>query len=337
MILRLEWLHSKNLIHRDIKPDNFLMGIGMQCNTVFLADYGLAKRYRNSVGKHIKYRDDKSLTGTARYASVNTHYGSEQSRRDDLESLGYVLVYFMKSKLPWQNLKTRDRTKNRYEAIAEKKLTTSIPTLCLGCPAEFQMYLQYCRGLKFDETPDYNYLRQLFKVLLSSMGYELDHIYDWTNIMDQTLKKKENSISSGYASSDSHEKKKKEKSGHEHAKSTSLSSRTWLRFPFGSLKFGKSFKNKDTRTSRSKHFNGDPTEVSGKLSPSVGDIALQSQCISTRGDRQSTHDQKSSTGMGLFRNKMRRSMFGSRQNLNNNTHKAKSTKSTTSTSGFFFR
>ena len=132
MISRVEWLHSKNLIHRDIKPDNFMMGIGAHCNTVFLADYGLAKRYRNSVGKHIKYRDDKSLTGTARYASVNTHYGSEQSRRDDLESLGYVLVYFMKGKLPWQNLKNKDRTKNRYEAIAEKKLTTSIPTLWVG-------------------------------------------------------------------------------------------------------------------------------------------------------------------------------------------------------------
>lgn len=207
MISRVEWLHSKNLIHRDIKPDNFMMGIGANCNTVFLADYGLAKRYRNSVGKHIKYRDDKSLTGTARYASVNTHYGSEQSRRDDLESLGYVLVYFMKGKLPWQNLKNKDRTKNRYEAIAEKKLTTSIPTLCYGCPAEFQMFLQYCRGLKFDESPDYNYLRQLFQVLLNSMGYEMDNVYDWTNIMDQAMKKKENSISSGYASSESQEKK----------------------------------------------------------------------------------------------------------------------------------
>merc|ERR1712048_1492394 len=207
MISRVEWLHSKNLIHRDIKPDNFMMGIGANCNTVFLADYGLAKRYRNSVGKHIKYRDDKSLTGTARYASVNTHYGSEQSRRDDLESLGYVLVYFMKGKLPWQNLKNKDRTKNRYEAIAEKKLTTSIPTLCYGCPAEFQMFLQYCRGLKFDESPDYNYLRQLFQVLLNSMGYEMDNVYDWTNIMDQAMKKKENSISSGYASSERQEKK----------------------------------------------------------------------------------------------------------------------------------
>lgn len=210
MIERVEFLHSRNLLHRDIKPDNFMMGIGNKCNTVFLADYGLAKRYRNSMGKHIKFRDDKCLTGTARYASVNTHYGAEQSRRDDLESLGYVLLYFMKGKLPWQNLKTNDRHKNRYEAIAEKKLSTPIHVLCQSCPVEFQMFLQYTRGLKFDETPDYSYLRMLFRVLLNSLGYEMDHVFDWTQIMNAQSRKGENSLSSGYASSESQEKRNKE-------------------------------------------------------------------------------------------------------------------------------
>lgn len=204
MIERVEWLHSKNLIHRDIKPDNFMMGIGVNCNTVFLADYGLAKRYRNSMGKHIKYRDDKCLTGTARYASVNTHYGSEQSRRDDLESLGYVFLYFMKGKLPWQNLKSSG--KNKYEAIAEKKASTPIHVLCQSVPVEFQMFLQYTRGLKFDEQPDYSYLRMLFRVLLNSLGYEMDYVFDWTHLM-QKDKKQDNSISSGYASSDSNGKR----------------------------------------------------------------------------------------------------------------------------------
>lgn len=204
MIERVEWLHSKNLIHRDIKPDNFMMGIGVNCNTVFLADYGLAKRYRNSMGKHIKYRDDKCLTGTARYASVNTHYGSEQSRRDDLESLGYVFLYFMKGKLPWQNLKSSG--KNKYEAIAEKKASTPIHVLCQSVPVEFQMFLQYTRGLKFDEQPDYSYLRMLFRVLLNSLGYEMDYVFDWTHLM-QKDKKQDNSTSSGYASSDSNGKR----------------------------------------------------------------------------------------------------------------------------------
>jgi casein kinase 1, alpha len=93
MIGRIEFVHNKNFIHRDIKPDNFLMGIGRHCNKLFLIDFGLAKKYRdNRTRAHIPYREDKNLTGTARYASINAHLGIEQSRRDDMESLGYVLV-----------------------------------------------------------------------------------------------------------------------------------------------------------------------------------------------------------------------------------------------------
>ena len=103
MIGRIEYVHVKNFIHRDIKPDNFLMGIGRHCNKLFLVDFGLAKKYRDSrTRQHIPYREDKNLTGTARYASINAHLGIEQSRRDDMESLGYVLMYFNRSTLPWQ-------------------------------------------------------------------------------------------------------------------------------------------------------------------------------------------------------------------------------------------
>ena len=102
MIQRIKVVHEERIIHRDIKPDNFLIGIGKKQHYVYVIDFGLAKRFRDpKTGEHIPYRDGKNLTGTARYASVNTHLGIEQSRRDDLESLGFVFMYFNKGNLPW--------------------------------------------------------------------------------------------------------------------------------------------------------------------------------------------------------------------------------------------
>uniref|UniRef100_T1KC20 Casein kinase I isoform alpha n=2 Tax=Tetranychus urticae TaxID=32264 RepID=T1KC20_TETUR len=180
MIGRIEFVHNKNFIHRDIKPDNFLMGIGRHCNKLFLIDFGLAKKYRDSRSRqHIAYREDKNLTGTARYASINAHLGIEQSRRDDMESLGYVLMYFNRGSLPWQGLKAATK-KQKYEKISEKKMSTSIEMLCKGFPAEFSMYLSYCRGLRFEEAPDYMYLRQLFRILFRTLNHSYDYIFDWT-------------------------------------------------------------------------------------------------------------------------------------------------------------
>ena len=189
MIGRIEYLHNKNFIHRDIKPDNFLMGIGRHCNKLFLIDFGLAKKYRdNRTRQHIPYREDKNLTGTARYASINAHLGIEQSRRDDMESLGYVLMYFNRGSLPWQGLKVgvimsfvmvvilflqAATKKQKYEKISEKKMSTPVEVLCKGIPAEFAMYLNYCRGLRFEEAPDYMYLRQLFRSVTSPSSVNL--------------------------------------------------------------------------------------------------------------------------------------------------------------------
>lgn len=137
---------------------------------VNIIDFGLAKKYRDpKTHIHIPYRENKNLTGTARYASINTHLGIEQSRRDDIESLGYVLMYFLRGSLPWQGLKAATK-KQKYEKISEKKMATPIEVLCKGFPMEFTTYFQYCRSLRFDDKPDYSYLRKLFRDLFARDG-----------------------------------------------------------------------------------------------------------------------------------------------------------------------
>ncbi|KAJ4821000.1 casein kinase I [Rhynchospora pubera] len=192
MLNRIEYVHSKSFLHRDIKPDNFLMGLGRRANQVYVIDFGLAKKYKDAnTNQHIPYRENKNLTGTARYASVNTHLGIEQSRRDDLESLGYVLMYFLRGSLPWQGLKAGTK-KQKYEKISEKKIATSIEALCRGYPSEFASYFHYCRSLRFDDKPEYSYLKKLFRELFIREGFQFDYVFDWT-----ILKYQQTQMSSG--------------------------------------------------------------------------------------------------------------------------------------------
>ncbi|XP_071697321.1 casein kinase 1-like protein 2 [Rutidosis leptorrhynchoides] len=180
MINRIEFVHSKSFLHRDIKPDNFLMGLGRRANQVYIIDFGLVKKYRDTTTHHhIPYRENKNLTGTARFASMNTHLGIEQSRRDDLESLGYVLMYFLRGSLPWQGLKAGNK-KQKYEKISEKKCTTSVEALCRGYPSEFSTYFLYCRALRFEDKPDYAYLKRIFRDLFIREGFQFDYVFDWT-------------------------------------------------------------------------------------------------------------------------------------------------------------
>ncbi|GIL54302.1 hypothetical protein Vafri_9875 [Volvox africanus] len=185
LLSRVEFVHSRSFIHRDIKPDNFLMGLGKKANQVHIIDFGLAKKYRDpKTHIHIPYRENKNLTGTARYASINTHLGIEQSRRDDMESLGYVMMYFLRGSLPWQGLKATTK-RQKYEKISEKKMSTPIEVLCKGYPMEFVTYFQYCRSLRFDDKPDYSYLRKMFRDLFAREGYQWDYVFDWTILKHQ--------------------------------------------------------------------------------------------------------------------------------------------------------
>jgi casein kinase 1 len=191
MINRVEYVHARSYVHRDIKPDNFLIGLEEKANLVHIIDFGLAKKYRDQkTQQHIPYKDKKSFVGTRRYASVNAHLGIEPSRRDDLEAIGYVLMYFNRGSLPWQGLKAHHKNEHCIQ-IMEKKMTTPVEVLCQHYPHEFVTYLNYCRNLRFEDRPDYAYLRRLLKDLFFREKYQYDFVFDWTILDPQSKESKE--------------------------------------------------------------------------------------------------------------------------------------------------
>lgn len=177
MVDSIEYLHHRNYVHRDIKPDNFVFD--MEESRLYLIDYGLAKEFRNpTTFRHRELRTDKSLTGTARYASLRTHQGYEQSRRDDLESVGFCMIYFLKGRLPWQGLRARTK-QEKYEKIRESKEGISLYELCMGLPKEIHSFCFYVRNLGYEDMPNYAYLRTLLNDALRQRGWKKDDGFDW--------------------------------------------------------------------------------------------------------------------------------------------------------------
>ena len=190
MIERLEYIHLKNYIHRDIKPHNFLMGID-DPDILYLIDFGLSKKYRSKKGKHIKFSINNNITGTPRYCSINGLRGAEQSRRDDLESLFYVIIYFFRGNLPWQNLKIKSR-QERFNRINYLKKNISYKILCKNLPQELYNFGTYIKHLKFEEDPDYNFLRNCFDSILKKINEKNDNKFSWlTNFKSYSNNKKQ--------------------------------------------------------------------------------------------------------------------------------------------------
>ena len=178
----MEYIHKKHIIHRDIKPDNFVIGRGEKKKYIYILDFGLAKKYRSSrTLEHYPVFKSKNLVGTARYASINALNGLTQSRRDDLEAIGYVLMYFLRGKLPWQGIPVKNK-EERYRKIMEKKVATSAEELCQGFPEEFVNYINYTRNLEYEQNPDYTFLKNLFVNILKKDDQIIDCYYDWDKI-----------------------------------------------------------------------------------------------------------------------------------------------------------
>ena len=195
MIKRIQYIHSKYYIHRDIKPDNFMIGRGQNEKKIYIIDFGLAKKYYSvSKAQHIKFITGKHLIGTARYCGRNAHRGYEQGRRDDIESIGYVLMYFLLGVLPWQGLKVR-KNEDHFEKIAQKKYSTSFEELTSGQPEEFLLFFKHVEKLEFEDQPNYIYLIGLFQKVIDKYCTDCFYDFDWKKDTCTYISHRNNNIS----------------------------------------------------------------------------------------------------------------------------------------------
>lgn len=179
---RIEYLHSKGVVHRDIKPENFMYGRGGKIHHLHLIDFGLSDTYFGR--RHVCQSSGNSMVGTARYCSVNTHKAINQTRRDDLEAIAHMLIYFMRGALPWSGLKGARTEKEKYEMIGKRKESIPPEELCAGMPSAFKFLLSYARALPFVERPDYERLLHIFRKAKEELEIKSDHALQW---LDETM------------------------------------------------------------------------------------------------------------------------------------------------------
>jgi serine/threonine protein kinase len=176
----LQHLHGKGFLHRDLKPENLMFDSATK--KIYVIDFGLAKRYRDpETHVHISYKENKHLTGTPRYASINSHLGIQCSRRDDMESMDYILMYFLRGSLPWQGYRAHSK-RRKYQKIMEKKLATPIDLLHNGYPDEFRRFAEYARCLRFADKPDYGAFNTIFLGMAQRLQIDLNGVYDWDHL-----------------------------------------------------------------------------------------------------------------------------------------------------------
>ena len=174
-ICRLRYIHSQNFIHRDLKPSNIIMGVGKHTSIVYIIDYSLSKEFRHpDTYLHIPYNGSQSLVGTATFMSIHSHLGFELGRRDDLESLAYILIYFLRGLLPWQGLEFET-----CDLVVESKWAMSAHILYQGLPVQLHTFLEYSRSLTFDDKPDYDHLYNLFNAPLLWEKIRNNLAFDW--------------------------------------------------------------------------------------------------------------------------------------------------------------
>ena len=188
LIERLEFIHSKNIVYRDVKPENFMIGI-KDPNVIYIIDFGLCKKYRSSkTGKHILPKDTNKFCGTLKYASSNAVKGKESSRRDDLISLGYALIYLYKRYLPWKS-DFKSLNENSYLDMLHSKETNDHGKLFDNLPEDMINFVKYTKNLKFEQDPDYVFMKGCFKNILIKMDLNINKIdFTWININDKNIK-----------------------------------------------------------------------------------------------------------------------------------------------------